>query len=227
MASGGPVTAANDAKLRDFAVRAVKAQPLGYLRAVLGRPGALGGVAAEGLPRRRHRVLLLLPPDAVSHPEHHSWVAGRHRLLRRGGVRARHPEPRGPAGRVPDRRVPAGVLHLRAAVRPDHAHRPGRGAAAAAPPEAPAASVLVAPDREHAALGDRGRAAWCSRSRSPTSTTATCSPSSRSPAWPRAWRSPRPGSRPRRNRSPSRGTTSPARCPDRSAEARLCQFVSV
>jgi hypothetical protein len=66
-----------------------------------------------------------------------------------------------------------------------------------------------------------------SRSRSPTSTTGTCSPSCRSPAWPRAWRSPRPGSRPRRNRSPSRGITSPARCPDRSAEASLCQFVLV
>ena len=30
-----------------------------------------------------------------------------------------------------------------------------------------------------------------------------------------------------RNRSPSRGIPSPARCPDRSAEASLCQFVSV
>jgi hypothetical protein len=36
MASGGPVTAANDALLRDFAIRAVEAQPLGYLHAVLG-----------------------------------------------------------------------------------------------------------------------------------------------------------------------------------------------
>ena len=36
MADGGPVTAANDAKLRDFAIRAVEAQPFGYLRAVLG-----------------------------------------------------------------------------------------------------------------------------------------------------------------------------------------------
>ena len=36
MANGGPVTAANDAKLRDFAIRAVKAMPFGYLRAVLG-----------------------------------------------------------------------------------------------------------------------------------------------------------------------------------------------
>ena len=32
---GGPLTAANDALLRDFAIRAVTAQPLGYLHAVL------------------------------------------------------------------------------------------------------------------------------------------------------------------------------------------------
>jgi hypothetical protein len=35
MAGGGPVTAANDALLRDFAIRAIEAQPLGYLHAVL------------------------------------------------------------------------------------------------------------------------------------------------------------------------------------------------
>ena len=36
MARGSPVTAADDALLRDIAIRAVEAQPLGYLRAVLG-----------------------------------------------------------------------------------------------------------------------------------------------------------------------------------------------
>jgi Dolichyl-phosphate-mannose-protein mannosyltransferase len=35
MGGGGPVTAANDALLRDFAIRAIEAQPLGYLHAVL------------------------------------------------------------------------------------------------------------------------------------------------------------------------------------------------
>ena len=50
MAGGGPVTAANDALLRDFAIRAVEAQPLGYLRGAR-RPGAVGGVAAASLPR--------------------------------------------------------------------------------------------------------------------------------------------------------------------------------
>ncbi len=34
--TGGPVSAANDALLRDFAIRAVQAQPFGYLHAVLG-----------------------------------------------------------------------------------------------------------------------------------------------------------------------------------------------
>ena len=33
--AGGPLTAANDALLRDFAIRAIEAQPLGYLHAVL------------------------------------------------------------------------------------------------------------------------------------------------------------------------------------------------
>jgi hypothetical protein len=36
MPDGGPVSAANDALLRDFALRAVAAQPLGYLHSVLG-----------------------------------------------------------------------------------------------------------------------------------------------------------------------------------------------
>jgi hypothetical protein len=35
-AAASPAAAANDAKLRNFAIRAVKAQPLGYLHAVLG-----------------------------------------------------------------------------------------------------------------------------------------------------------------------------------------------
>lgn len=34
--AGGPVSAANDALLRDFALHAITAQPLGYLRSVLG-----------------------------------------------------------------------------------------------------------------------------------------------------------------------------------------------
>jgi hypothetical protein len=40
MANGGPVTAANDAKLRDFAIRAVAGQPPGSARSSPGSPGA-------------------------------------------------------------------------------------------------------------------------------------------------------------------------------------------
>jgi hypothetical protein len=51
MAGGGPVTAANDALLRDFAIRAVEAQPLGYLRAVLG-----GLALSVEWPRHPYRI---------------------------------------------------------------------------------------------------------------------------------------------------------------------------
>ena len=76
MANGGPVTAANDAKLRDFAIRAVKAQPRGYLRAVLG-----GLALSVEWPRRPYPDVgtvyfyyFHLTPYPL--PAHHSWVAG-------------------------------------------------------------------------------------------------------------------------------------------------------
>jgi hypothetical protein len=76
MANGGPVTAANDALLRDFAVRAVEAQPLGYLHAVLG-----GLALAVEWPRH------LYPDDGTVYlyyfhlapwkvPAGHVWVKG-------------------------------------------------------------------------------------------------------------------------------------------------------
>jgi hypothetical protein len=76
MAGGGPVTAANDALLRDFAIRAVEAQPLGYLRAVLG-----GLALSVEWPRHPYPdpgtvyfYYFHLTPYAI--PAHHSWVAG-------------------------------------------------------------------------------------------------------------------------------------------------------
>ena len=227
MANGGPVTAANDALLRDFAIRAVKAQPLGYLHAVLG-----GLALSVEWPRHPYPDVgtvyfyyFHLTPYTI--PAHHSWVAGG--TAYSDAVQYGHAIPSRvvrPVANLIDgyQRVfytygplfglilltgLGGVLRL--AAPPDGACRvcPGRPAPGACCPGPPRSCC------------------WCSRSRSPTSTTGTCSPSCRSPAWPRAWPSPRPGSRPRRNRSPSRGTTSPARCPDRSAEASLCQFVSV
>ena len=122
--AGGPVSAANDALLRDFAIRgrgaAARLPALGAQRL-----GARGGMAAASLPGPRHGVLLLLSPDAADHPGQPLLDPRRHRLLRRRAVRPRHPEPRRQAVRGPDRRVPAGVLHLWAASRSVGCRRTG------------------------------------------------------------------------------------------------------
>ena len=74
--AGGPVSAANDALLRDFAIRAVEAQPFGYLHAVLS-----GLALAVEWPQRPY-------PDAGTvyyyyfhlsrrpYPADHSWIPG-------------------------------------------------------------------------------------------------------------------------------------------------------
>jgi hypothetical protein len=76
MVNGGPVTAANDALLRDFAIRAVEAQPLGYLHAVLG-----GLALAVEWPRHpypdpgtTYLYYFHLTPWKI--PADHSWVKG-------------------------------------------------------------------------------------------------------------------------------------------------------
>ncbi len=76
MANGGPVTAANDALLRDFAIRAVEAQPLGYLHAVLG-----GLALSVEWPRHpypdpgtTYLYYFHLAPWKI--PADHSWVKG-------------------------------------------------------------------------------------------------------------------------------------------------------
>ncbi len=150
--AGGPVSAANNALLRDFAIRAVEAQPLGYVHAVLG-----GLALTVEWPRHEypdpgtvHYYYFQLTPQTI--PANRSWIPG-------GTAYSRHPEPGHPAVREPDRPVPAGDLHLRAAVRPDPAGRPRRGAADQAPPGTMARPGLVAPRREHAALADRRHAA--------------------------------------------------------------------
>jgi len=73
---GGPVSAANDVLLRDFAIRAVKAQPLGYLHAVLG-----GLALAVEWPRHPYPdagtvyyYYFHLTPQTV--PADHSWIPG-------------------------------------------------------------------------------------------------------------------------------------------------------
>ena len=74
--AGGPVSAANDALLRDFAIRAVEAQPLGYLHSVLS-----GLALAVEWPRRPYPdagtvyyYYFHLKPQTI--PADHSWIPG-------------------------------------------------------------------------------------------------------------------------------------------------------
>jgi hypothetical protein len=74
--AGGPVSAANDALLRGFALRAIEAQPLGYLHSVLS-----GLALSVEWPRRPYPdagtvsyYYFRLEPQAV--PASHSWIPG-------------------------------------------------------------------------------------------------------------------------------------------------------
>ena len=76
MANGGPVTAANDAKLRDFAIRAVKAQPFGYLRAVLGGLALSVEWPRHSYPDVGTVYFYYFHRTPYPIPQHHSWVKG-------------------------------------------------------------------------------------------------------------------------------------------------------
>ena len=74
--AGGPVSAANDRLLRDFAIRAVEAQPLGYLHSVLS-----GLALSVEWPRQKYPgpgtvsyYYFHLKPQRV--PANHSWIPG-------------------------------------------------------------------------------------------------------------------------------------------------------
>lgn len=74
--AGGPVSSANNALLRDFAIRAVEAQPLGYLHSVLS-----GLALAVEWPQRPYPdagtvydYYFHLTPQTV--PADHSWIPG-------------------------------------------------------------------------------------------------------------------------------------------------------
>jgi hypothetical protein len=74
--AGGPVSAANDRLLRDFAIRAVEAQPLGYLHSVLS-----GLALSVKWPRHKYPgpgtvsyYYFHLKPQRV--PDYHSWIPG-------------------------------------------------------------------------------------------------------------------------------------------------------
>jgi hypothetical protein len=73
---GGPVSAANDTLLRDFAIRAIEAQPLGYLHSVLH-----GLALAVQWPRQPYPdpgtvyyYYFHLTPQTI--PANHSWIPG-------------------------------------------------------------------------------------------------------------------------------------------------------
>jgi hypothetical protein len=74
--AGGPVSTANDKLLRDFAIRAIEAQPFGYLESVLR-----GVALSVEWPRQKYP-----DPGTVSYyyfhlkrqlvPDYHSWIPG-------------------------------------------------------------------------------------------------------------------------------------------------------
>jgi hypothetical protein len=73
---GGPVSSANNALLRDFAIRAVEAQPFGYLHSVFN-----GLLLSVEWPRKKYPsagtvsdYLFHLKPQRV--PASHSWIPG-------------------------------------------------------------------------------------------------------------------------------------------------------
>jgi hypothetical protein len=76
MADGGPVTAANDALLRDFAIRAVEAQPLGYLHAVLGGLALSVEWPRHPYPDPGTTYLYYFHLTPWKIPADHSWVKG-------------------------------------------------------------------------------------------------------------------------------------------------------
>jgi hypothetical protein len=74
--AGGPVSAANDALLRDFALRAIKAQPLGYLRSVLGGLARSVQWPRQPYPDADITYFYSFHPAPEAIPADRSWVPG-------------------------------------------------------------------------------------------------------------------------------------------------------
>ena len=125
---GGPVSIANNKLLRDFAIRAIEAQPFGYAKAVLK-----GLALAVEWPRHKYPdpgtvSYYYFQLQAADDPRQPHVDSRRHRLPGRGQLRPRQPEQGRRAVRGPDRPVPADRLHLGPAVRAHHADGARRGA---------------------------------------------------------------------------------------------------
>ena len=161
---GGPVSVAGNKMLRDFAIRAMEAQPVSYAHAIVDGVVLSVDWKRYNYPSRGtvydyyfHTVPQVVPV--------HSWIPGGHRAAGHPGLRPPEHQPGREAARRPDGRLRAGVLPLRAAVRADPHPRAGWP-----DPGAPApVAGLRARDRrvppgaaagraEHDAVGGRGRA---------------------------------------------------------------------
>ena len=166
MANGGPVTAANDALLRDFAIRAVEAQPLGYLHAVLGGLALSVEWPRHPYPDPGTTYLYYFHLTPWKIPADHSWVKGGTAYA--DAVQYGHATPSRvvrPVAILIDgyQRVVYtygplfGLIMLTGLGGLVRLRRPGAAAGAAAGPRAPAG--LVAPGGQHAAVGHRCRPA--------------------------------------------------------------------
>ena len=74
--AGGPTSAANDALLRDFAFRAIRAQPLGYLRSVLSGLALSVGWPQRPYPDAETVYFYFFHPDPQLVPANQSWIPG-------------------------------------------------------------------------------------------------------------------------------------------------------
>ena len=158
---GGPVSPANDRLLRDFAIRAIEAQPFGYAKAVVK-----GLALSVEWPRHKYPdsgtvgyYNFTLYTQWLPNNTNHEWIAGG--TAYQDAVSYGHASPSRVvrAVRVSDHFVPADPLHLRPAVRADHGRGARRTGADRGAQGTAAAAGLVPPGGQHAALDHRRRAA--------------------------------------------------------------------
>ena len=120
---GGPVSVAGNKVLRDFAIRAAEAQPVSYAHVIVDGLVLSVDWKRYNYPSKGTVYDYYFHTKPQDVPDH-VWIPHRHRAAGHPGLRAPEHQPRGQAVRVPDVRLRAGVLPLRAPVRAD----PGAGA---------------------------------------------------------------------------------------------------
>ena len=157
--AGGPVSVANDRLLRDFAIRAIEAQPFGYAKAVVKglRCRWNGRGTSTRTPARWATTTSGCRPSRSRTPNSGFSAAPRTRMR---SATATHPRA-GSSQPFASLIIfsPADPLHLRPAVRADHGRGARRTGADRGAQGTAAATGLVPPRGQHAALGHRRRAA--------------------------------------------------------------------